>query len=147
MKRNLVLCFSAILIFAMAPLLVADEAVPTARVKKAGPGGGDSIGVFLKSQKTSLYRGKHITLQVQDRELSEIFQMLSEASEFNIIVSDNVKGKVELNLKDVPWDQALDLILHSYRLAAERQGNVLRITTQAALQAERLEELKARGNR
>ncbi|MBI3558145.1 MAG: secretin and TonB N-terminal domain-containing protein [Deltaproteobacteria bacterium] len=132
---------------APAPDAAKEEAAaaPAATPDAAGAsGGGDSLDAFLKSQETRVYSGKHITLQTQDRDLSEVFQLISDASDFNILLSDNVKGKVVLNMNDVPWDQALDIILHSYRLAAERQGNVLRITTLAALTAEREAEAAAK---
>ncbi len=108
------------------------------------PIAADSLDSFFKSQETRVYTGQHITLQMQDRELADVFQLISEASEFNILMGDNVKGKVVLNMNDVPWDQALDIILHSYRLGAERQGNVLRITTLAALTAEREAEAQSK---
>lgn len=104
----------------------------------------DSLEGFFKSQDSRQWVGKHIFLQVQDTDLADVFRVISEASEFNIVLTDNVKGKVMLNLTDVPWDQALDLILRSYHLAAERQGNVLRITTQEAYAAEAAAELAAR---
>ena len=134
---------------AAAPDAAKDE-VPAAGASgmsgdaAAAGAGGDSLESFFKAQETKVYSGRHITLQAQDRDLSEVFQLISDASEFNILLSDNVKGKVVLNMNDVPWDQALDIILHSYRLAAERQGNVLRITTLAALTAEREAESQSK---
>ncbi|MBI3544871.1 MAG: type IV pilus secretin PilQ [Deltaproteobacteria bacterium] len=109
-----------------------------------GGGSNESLDQFFKSQETRQYSGKRIWLQSEDIELSDVFRIISEASEFNIVLSDNVKGKVMLNLTDIPWDQALDLVLRSYHLAAERAGNVLRITTVAALTAERDAEAAAK---
>ena len=103
-----------------------------------------TIDTFFETQKTKNYVGRKITLQVQDRELSEVFQIISEASEFNIVVADNVRGKVMLNLVDVPWDQALDLIFKSYRLGAERHGNVMRVATISAMTEERQTEVAAK---
>lgn len=104
----------------------------------------DSLDAFVKAQQTKVYRGKRITIQAKDIELAQIFLLISEASEFNIVLSDRVQGKALLNLNDVPWDQALDVILQSYRLVAERNGNVLRITTRAALAEDRAAEAAAR---
>lgn len=67
----------------------------------------------------------------------DVFRVISEASEFNIILGDEVKGKLTINLVDVPWDQALDMILHSQKLAAERSGNILRVTTVDSLTKEK----------
>lgn len=96
-----------------------------------------ALDTFYESQKTKNYVGKRIYLQVRDAELADVFRIISEASEFNIVLSDKVQGKVMLNLNDVPWDQALDLILKGHRLAAERYGNVLRVTTLDALSHEK----------
>ncbi|MEW6056507.1 MAG: type IV pilus secretin PilQ [Bdellovibrionota bacterium] len=99
---------------------------------------------FFESQRTKSYVGRRISLQVREAELADVFRIISEASEFNIVLSEAVRGRVVLSLSDVPWDQALDLILHSYRLAAERHGNVLRITTLEELTREKQAEATAR---
>ncbi len=102
-----------------------------------------SLDQFFQAQNTKQYTGKKISLQMRDAELQDVFRIISEASEFNIVLSSEVKGKLTLNLDQVPWDQALDIILHSQKLAAERNGNVLRITTMEALTKEKEAELAA----
>jgi type IV pilus assembly protein PilQ len=104
----------------------------------------DALVTFEEAQKTKNYQGKKISLQLRDAELVDVFRVISEASDFNIVLSDEVKGKITLNLTDVPWDQALDLILHSQKLAAERQGNILRVTTLDALTKEKQAEALAK---
>lgn len=102
-----------------------------------------SLDSFLEAQRTKSYVGKKIFLQLREADLSDVFRVIGEASEFNIILTDAVKGKVTVSLMDVPWDQALDLILHNNKLAAERHGNVLRITSLESLTKEKELELAA----
>lgn len=123
---------------------VPADAAASAEVKPAVAGGSDSLDNFFKAKEQKKWLGKKIFLQVQDMELADVFRVISEASEFNIVMSDNVKGKAMLNLTDVPWDQALDLILRTYQLAAEREGNVLRVTTKEALNIEKTAEVAAK---
>lgn len=113
-------------------------------VSASGDASDDSLNTFFESQRTKRYVGNRIFLQVADADLTDVFRIISEASEFNIVLGDLKKEKVTLNLADVPWDQALDLVLHSYRLGAERQGNVLRITTLEALTKEKEAEAAAK---
>lgn len=102
-----------------------------------------SLENFLEAQRSKNYVGKKIYLQMKDADLGDLFRIIGEASEFNIILTDAVKGKVTVNLMDVPWDQALDLILHNNKLAAERHGNVLRVTTLESLTQEKAVQLAA----
>jgi len=98
---------------------------------------------FSESKQTQRYIGRPVTLQVRDVEVSDVLRLIGEASGFNIVIGDEVKGKLTLSLVDVPWDQALDLILHTMRLGAERNNNILRIVTLQNLTAEKQEELAA----
>jgi type IV pilus assembly protein PilQ len=65
---------------------------------------------------------------MQSAELSEVFAKIAEASGLNLIVSPHVQGTVTTRLVDVPWQQALDVILNMHRLGQERYGNVILIT-------------------
>ncbi len=76
-----------------------------------------------------IFKGTPISLDFQDAELKNVFRILAEVSGLNIIVGENVKGKVTLKLTKVPWDQVLDLLLETYRLGAIKRGKVLRILT------------------
>ncbi len=99
---------------------------------------------FMESQKTRHYIGRPITLQVKDADISDLFRMISEASGFNIVISDGVIGKLSLNLIDVPWDLALDVVLSTYRLGAERQDNVLKVLPLEALTRSKNDALQAK---
>ena len=99
---------------------------------------------FVENTETKRFTGKPITLQVRDTELADVLRLIGEASGFNIVVGDGVGGKITLSLIDVPWDQALDVILHTKRLGAERKANILRIVTLQNLTQEKEELFKAK---
>ncbi len=74
--------------------------------------------------------GKPITLKATDADLADLLRLIAEASGFNIVLGDGVQGKMRaISWVDVPWDQALDAILKTKHLHAERSGNLLRIVT------------------
>jgi len=73
------------------------------------------------------YVGDKLSLNFQDIEVRSVLQLLADFTELNIVVSDSVQGKVTLRLKNVPWDQALDIILQSKALAKRQDGNVIMI--------------------
>ncbi|MCL2029581.1 MAG: type IV pilus secretin PilQ [Deltaproteobacteria bacterium] len=74
-----------------------------------------------------VFTGERISLDFQNADLHNIIRIIGEVSGKNIVVSDRVTGKVTLKLKDVPWDQALDIVLSSRNLGVEESGNVLTI--------------------
>ena len=74
-----------------------------------------------------IYTGERISLDFQNADLHNVIRIIGEVSGKNIVVSDRVTGKVTLKLKDVPWDQALDIVLASRNLGVEEAGNVLTI--------------------
>lgn len=82
------------------------------------------------------FYGRNISLQVKDADIRDVVNFLAEESGANIVMSDDVTGKISLKLRRVPWDQALVTVMRSKALGYVRQGNVLRISTLKALQAE-----------
>jgi type IV pilus assembly protein PilQ len=88
------------------------------------------------------FNGQRISLDFKDADIQNVLRVLADVSGLNIIATDDVKGKVTLHLTDVPWDQALDLVLRSNRLEMIREGNVVRISTVNRLKEER-EALRA----
>ncbi|MDL2226336.1 type IV pilus secretin PilQ [Deltaproteobacteria bacterium OttesenSCG-928-M10] len=81
-----------------------------------------------------IYTGERISLDFQNADIHNIIRIIGEISGKNIVVSDAVSGKVTLKLKDVPWDQALDIVLSSRNLGVEESGNVLTIYDLPTLQ-------------
>ncbi|MBN1206484.1 MAG: secretin and TonB N-terminal domain-containing protein [Myxococcaceae bacterium] len=70
---------------------------------------------------------KRISIDVVRADLHDVLRMLAEVGRLNVVVSDEVQGKVTLKLRDVPWRQALDTVLASNKLGHELRGNVLRV--------------------
>ncbi|MDO6563039.1 type IV pilus secretin PilQ [Amphritea sp. 1_MG-2023] len=86
------------------------------------------------------YNGERIDLDFQNVEVRSVLQILAEVAEMNLVVSDNVGGNITLRLKNVPWDQALDLILNTNKLDKREMGNVLLIgTAEEISERERIE--------
>ena len=73
------------------------------------------------------YTGRRITLDFHDIEIRNLLRLIADVSKKNIVVADDVTGKVTVSLRNVPWDQALDLVLKSKGLGKEEMGNVIRI--------------------
>jgi type IV pilus assembly protein PilQ len=95
-----------------------------------------------------VYTGHPISLDFKDGDLQDIFRLFADISGLNVVVNPGVSGKVTLKLTDVPWDQALDLILKANGLGYTLEDNVLRIAKLSDLQREeqdkrKLEEEKA----
>lgn len=83
------------------------------------------------------YTGQKISLDFKDADIKNVFRLLAEVSGLNIVVTDDVAQKVTVRLTEVPWDQALDLLIETHGLGKEQVGNVVRISTAAVLKSER----------
>jgi type IV pilus assembly protein PilQ len=90
------------------------------------------------------FTGEKLSLNFQNIEIRSLLQVIADFTNFNIITSDSVTGNVTLRLKDVPWDQALDIILQSKGLGMRRSGNVLQIAPRDEIAARERLELEAR---
>jgi|GEM_PF-5109522 len=84
-----------------------------------------------------VYSGRLFSLDLEDTDIDNALRIIAEVSQLNIIASDDVRGKVTLRLIDVPWDQALDVILGTNGLHQVTEGNIIRITPVDKLRAER----------
>ena len=82
------------------------------------------------------YVGEKISIDFQDVALNHVFRLISDISKYNIVVSPDVKGRFSMKLIDVPWDQALDIILRNYGLSKIMEGNVIRVAPTAVLAQE-----------
>ncbi len=94
-----------------------------------------------------VYTGRKLSLDFKDADIKNILRLIAEVSNLNIIVADEVTGKITMRLVDVPWDQALDIILQSKNLDKRQVGNVVRIATVEVLRKEdqaRLQEQKSK---
>lgn len=82
---------------------------------------------------TRAYRGRPVTFNFQDVPVRTVLQLIAELSDLNIVASDNVTGNVTLRLINVPWDQALDIVLQAKSLDKRRNGNVVWVAPQAEI--------------
>ena len=89
------------------------------------------------------YTGERLTLQFQDMDLKAILYTLGDFAGINIVISDDVQGSMALNLVNVPWDQALDIILKSKGLGKRQEGNVMMIAPADVIAAREQQELEA----
>jgi type IV pilus assembly protein PilQ len=90
------------------------------------------------------YSGEKLSLNFQNIEVRSLLQVIADFTNFNIVTSDSVTGAVTLRLKDVPWDQALDIILQAKGLGMRKTGNVLWIAPKDEIAAKEKLELEAR---
>lgn len=99
---------------------VANEPSPKELAKKeALPSAGQ------ETKAEARYKGKRISLDFQDAEVGPIFRLLADVNDYNLVLDPSVKGKVTIKLMNVPWDQALDIILNQTHLSHRVEGNIL----------------------
>ena len=93
--------------------------------------------------KSQIYTGNKISLDFQDIEVRRVLQLLADFTGINMVAADTVQGNITLRLKDVPWDQALDIVLKTKNLDKRRNGNVIWIAPVSELIKAEEEEAKA----
>jgi type IV pilus assembly protein PilQ len=89
------------------------------------------------------YKGDKLSLNFQNIEVRSVLQVIADFTGFNIITSDSVSGSITLRLKDVPWDQALDIIMQARGLGMRKNGNVILIAPSDELAAKEKQRLEA----
>jgi len=115
----------------------------TAEVKPASSENQGSLPVRDETRgQTKVYTGQKLSLDFKDADIKNVFRLLAEVSGLNIVVTDEVNKKVTVRLVEVPWDQALDLLIDTNGLGKEQSGNIVRISTAAQLKKEK-DELAA----
>ena len=97
-----------------------------------------------QAEEKKEYTGERLTLNFQDIDVRSVLQLLADTSGQNIVVSDSVNGNLTLRLQNVPWDQALDIVLRTKGLDKRRQDNVIIIGPTEELAAREKSELTAR---
>jgi type IV pilus assembly protein PilQ len=96
-----------------------------------------SLEDFINSNM--VFSGKKISLETDDIELKDLFKLIGEEAGINLMIGDDVKGYMSVKLRQVPWDQALVMILKSKKLAYQKSGNILRIVSISDIRAEEKE--------
>lgn len=96
-----------------------------------------------KNEKESAYQGKAISLNFQDIPVRTVLQLIADFNGFNLVITDSVSGNITLRLDDVPWEQALDIILKVKGLGKRMDGNVLMIAPASDLAKSEQEQLES----
>jgi type IV pilus assembly protein PilQ len=134
------------------PASVAPSAAPVDGMAGAAPAAMDPPAAISILNEGGLmdgkeYVGRRISLDFKEVEIADVLRLIAEVSDLNVIAGDEVKGKVTIRLVDVPWDQALDVVLLTKGLGFVRIGNVLRIASSDVIAQEeelRLQERRAK---
>lgn len=92
------------------------------------------------------YNGEKLSLNFQNIEVRSLLQVIADFTNFNVVTSDSVGGSLTLRLKDVPWDQALDIILQAKGLGMRKAGNVLWIAPKDEIAAREKQELESKAS-
>ena len=117
----------------------ADEVV-TVNIRPINP---DAPGVE-RADNVFRYKGEKLSLNFQDIEVRSVLQLIADFTNLNLVASDTVSGRITLRLQNVPWDQALDIILRNKGLDKRRAGNVLMVAPAAEIAAREKQELDNR---
>ncbi|MEX2384884.1 MAG: type IV pilus secretin PilQ [Thermoanaerobaculia bacterium] len=100
------------------------------------PDAGSSYRSRTIFEAQTQFTGEPISLDLKDADIKDVFRTISQLTGLNIVIDPEVRGTVTVQLEDVPWDQALDLILKQNSLGYVLENNIMRIATTAKLQAE-----------
>ncbi|MDD2852563.1 MAG: type IV pilus secretin PilQ [Desulfuromonadaceae bacterium] len=122
---------------AAQPVLMADDEIASNLAPTS-----ESTAKNLSATDTSRsYKGRKVSLEFADAEVRKIFQLLSEVSNKNFVLGDEVTGAISLKLVNVPWDQALDIILDTKNLDKREDGNIILIRGKGKFKSQAEEDL------
>ncbi|MGQ0507298.1 MAG: type IV pilus secretin PilQ, partial [Myxococcaceae bacterium] len=113
---------------------VKTEAVASA--PKAAGFSSEAPAFAAQGAPRASYSGRRVSFEFKDIDIHNLLRVIAEVSKKNIVVADDVSGKVTIRLRNVPWDQALELILRSKGLGKEELGSIIRVAPLATLEAE-----------
>src|SRR5262249_45192082 len=91
----------------------------------------------LNAQQRGGFSGRRIDLDLKDADIHNILRLLADVGRVNVVTADDVGGNVTIRMRNVPWDQALDVVLQAKGLGMVRNGNLIRVAPLATLQKER----------
>jgi type IV pilus assembly protein PilQ len=112
-----------------------DPKIETTGGEAAGFASGDA-GVLAQQR----YNGRRIDIDLKDADIHNVLRLLADTGHVNVVTADDVTGTITIRMRNVPWDQVLDVVLQAKGLGMVRQGNLIRVAPMAQLQKER--ELK-----
>ncbi|HEX4918303.1 MAG TPA: type IV pilus secretin PilQ [Limnobacter sp.] len=105
--------------------------------------GASPVKPLNESQSSvARYSGRPISLDFKNADIRTVMQVFADFTKMNLVLSENVKGKVTVFLKDVPWDQALDIVMRSKGLVSSQSGNVLLVSTPGDLANDQMDSAK-----
>ncbi len=115
-----------------------DEGAETAVSESQTAGFATESSDFASSSapQRPRYVGKKVSFEFKDIDIHNLLRIIAEISKKNLVVADDVAGRITIRLRNVPWDQALDLILRTKGLGMEDLGNIIRVAPLATLEAE-----------
>ena len=134
----------------VAPVAAAaPKRAPAPRVEEelAAPRSDEMMTEIPVTERTvpkKVYRGRRVTLEFSDADIRKIFQLIAEVSNLNFLIADDVSGTITIKLVNVPWDQALDVILDAKGLGMQREGNIVQIKPRSKIQTQAEEEMAAK---
>ncbi|MEO8603582.1 MAG: type IV pilus secretin PilQ [bacterium] len=134
---------------AVAPAPIAKpvaQAFAAPAIRAIQPSPPPAIQISTESSNPrpkKLYYGQQISLDLKDADVHNVLRLLADVSGLNIVATDDVTGQITLRLNDIPWDQALDILMQAQNLEALHEGNVLRVSTVKRLREEREEQQRA----
>ena len=120
----------------LAAQYAAQQATNAAATVSSQQQPATSTGATMNVQTPSKYSGEPISVNLKDVDLKDFFRLIHEISGLNVVLDPNVHGTLTIVLDEVPWDQALDIVLQNNGLDKQLNGNVLRIATRATLKQE-----------
>jgi type IV pilus secretin PilQ/predicted competence protein len=116
---------------------------PEARLEAPHPVPSSVLTGDVASGSVSRYTGRRISLEFKDADLLNVLRIIADVAQKNIVATDDVKGRVTIVLRDVPWDQALDILLKSTGLERVEYDDVITVSTAKRLEEERRARLAA----
>jgi type IV pilus assembly protein PilQ len=114
---------------------------PAVERRSAGEAAG-FVAAPLSQQRN--FTGRRIDLDLKDADIHNVLRLLADVGQVNVVTADNVTGTVTIRMRNVPWDQALDVVLQSKGLGMIRAGNMIRVAPLADLEKEREMQLARR---
>ncbi|HEV8245275.1 MAG TPA: type IV pilus secretin PilQ, partial [Polyangiaceae bacterium] len=119
------------------------DAATGSRESTTEPDQADGFLPTLAAQQRR-FTGRRLDLDLKDADIHNVLRLLADVGQVNIITADDVQGTVSIRMRNVPWDQALDVVLQSKGLGMVRQGNMIRVAPLAQLEKEREMQLARR---
>jgi type IV pilus assembly protein PilQ len=117
-----------------------EKAQPSREIETAQ---NKQLAATLKPGEKKVYTGRRVSLEFSDADIRKILQLIAEVSNLNFLIGDDVSGTLSIKLVNVPWDQALEVILDSKGLEKRQEGNIMYIKPKGKFKTEEQEESEA----